>query len=103
MRIFIIGLIVLVVIVILYFIWADYKSRKETETITQQSIPYQGSGTPKKNSALDWVSALIPVISGTIDTILSKPKPEEEASVDELSPSYEDLIDQGGLDYPTYG
>ena len=103
MRIFLIALSIIVVLVILYFIWADYKSRKETENITQQSTPYKGGGTPKKNSALDWVSALLPVIAGTVDTILSKPKPEEEADVDELSPSYEDLIGQGELDYPAYG
>ena len=105
MRTFLIGLGIVVVVIIVYFIWADYRSRKETEKITKQSAPSgAGVGGKKKNTALDWISTLIPVVAGTIDTILSKPKPEEEdEEVKELAPSYEDLIAQGELDYPAYG
>lgn len=102
MKYFLIGLAVLVVIIIVYFIYADYKSRKETDKIVQQSAPTYQNGR-KKPSAMDWITSLLPVVAGTIDTILSKPKPEEEEDVDEIAPSYEDLINQGNLDYPAYG
>ena len=95
MRTFLVILGIVVVLVIVYFIWADYKSRKETETIIRQTSPVYAT-KPKKNTVLDWVTSLIPVITGTVDTILSKPKKPEE--VEDISgigpPTYEEWLAQ---------
>lgn len=97
MRTFIIILGLVVVFVIVYFVWSDYRSRKETEKIAQYTAPSQ-PGKVKKNTALDWVNSLLPVITGTIDTIISKPKaPEEEVQDQTGPPTYDQWIESQNI------
>ena len=91
MRTFIIIFAIVSVLVIVYFIIADYNSRKEAEIL-------QGGGDKKKLTALDWVTGLFPVVFGSAEKLIRKKKrPEDKEDQKELAPSYEDLVKEGDL------
>ncbi len=95
MKTFLIILGIVVVLIVSYFIFADYKSRKEIEEIKKETTQVP-EGEKKPITALSWASAFIPVLTGTIETIFKKDKkPEEEEEVTTVQ-TYEEWLAEAG-------
>lgn len=90
MRTFLIIFAILAVLVISYFVYADYKSRKEAEQI-------KTNGTGEEKTAMYWVQSLFPVIFGSGKAMIRKKKKPEDKKDFVGPPTYEDFIKEGNL------